>query len=187
MDPTLRVVVCIMAIVFMVIPLNSANAKMENAGNINVGDITNWEVNYMASILAGETAPGCDQCHQWIACTLADDVARYKESGKSITALHPGRWNGFRANPSGEYIEIMQEALTGSLCNDAPDCRFIGNANDYRQYWTRYGDALITGNQNGLVVCVPMKAEYARTSYAVISDTVWERRLGRNDLDDKIK
>lgn len=155
MDSSHRAAVCAVAAILIITatPVNADAAEMEkaNLGSISIKD---WEVQFMASILAGETAYGCGQCHQWIACTIARDVVAYKNKGKSIKALHPGRWNGFRANPSTEYIDIMWKATVGNLCDSAPVCRFVGNEKDYKRYWTGYGNAMIAGNENGLVVCV---------------------------------
>lgn len=161
MDSSHRAAVCAVAAILIitatpvnaeVVDADAAEMEKANLGSVSIKD---WEVQYMASILAGETAYGCEQCHQWIACTIARDAARYKRSGKSIKSLHPGRWNGFRPNPSTEYVGIMWKAMVGSLCEDAPVCRFVGNEKDYKRYWTGYGNAMLTGNENGLVVCVP--------------------------------
>lgn len=112
------------------------------------------QVDFMAGILAGETVPNCPTCDHWIACTLADDMNRYPDA----YALHPGRWHGYK-RPTQEHIDAIEESLTPGMCDDVPECMYLGNLRDYTHTWS-YGAAMerpsyIVGNANGFIVCVP--------------------------------
>lgn len=152
METLIKILVCVTLFFALNTPVHARVIESAMLGCKH--DFTDAEVLFMASILNGETAYGCDECHKWIACTIARDARRYRNKGSSVYTLHPGRWKGFKGNPSEEYIEIMDNALGIWWCLDAPICKFLGNANDYRYNWTGYGSALVVGNRNGLVVCV---------------------------------
>ena len=114
--------------------------------------------NYASSIIAGESVPGCIECHRLIACTILNDAQKRIDRGVSPYTLHPGRWHGFNRNFSEEHVEALQWALD-TKCEGMPACKYLGNMNDYK-YWLRNGginniQAVIVGNKVAAVVCVP--------------------------------
>jgi len=111
-------------------------------------------IHYAASIVAGETVPGCEICDRWIACTIQRDIER----GYYPWALHPGRWHGYRT-PRPEHLAAVEAALHPQGCLDVPTCAYLGNLNDYR-YWSagRLAQDVschLVGNRHGAIVCIP--------------------------------
>lgn len=110
-------------------------------------------LDYAAHIYAGETLPGSDTANAWIVCTILRDAYRIQEVGGSVYALHPGRWNGWK-----EPTQAQREFVESVDCSKVPMCAFVGNMNDY-SLWRRSFSAdvtsLVTGNEHGIVVCVP--------------------------------
>ena len=88
------------------------------------------DVNEIASIVAGETIPGVDQAHMWVACTILDDLER----GYTVAGLHPGRWNGHRP-PAETHIAAVQRSLNAG-CTHVPECRFLGSGKDHDRHWS---------------------------------------------------
>ena len=108
---------------------------------------------YAASIVAGESPPACAICDLWIACTLRRDVER----GLSPWELYgkDRRWHGWRDHFTPANREAVDTALRADGCDDVPRCRYLGNTRDFQYNWTGAGvEARITGNAQGLVVCV---------------------------------
>jgi len=165
----MNLILKIVIITALLMPLTTVSASPE---------FSDYEVAYMASILAGETAPGCEECHYWIGCTIVSDARRYRGLGASIHALTPNRWRGFRSNPSQIYVDVIRTVITTNICNNKPVCRLIGNANDYRYHWTHYGNAMITGNQYGLVVCVPYPKEEETNEQEIRRSYYWGEERG---------
>ena len=109
---------------------------------------------HMAGIVAGETVPGCEICHLWIACTIKRDI----EGGQYP---HSGRWHGYRT-PRPEHLAAVEAALHSQGCFSVPTCAYLGNLNDYR-YWSagRLAQGVschLVGNRHGAIVCVPPPA-----------------------------
>lgn len=110
-------------------------------------------IDYAAHIYAGETLPENDTANEWIVCTILRDAYRIEAVGGSPYGLHPGRWNGWK-EPTREQLEFVRSVD----CSKVPMCAFVGNMNDYslwRKSFSSGVTSLITGNQYGIVVCVP--------------------------------
>lgn len=108
-----------------------------------------------AGIVAGETAPYCDLCDLWIACTIAEDVTR---RGYHPWHLRSDRWHGWK-QPSERHLAVMERALTAGGCDSVPVCAFLGSFSDYTGNWrfdlAHERQVFAIGNRHGAIVCIP--------------------------------
>jgi len=146
-------VTALLAVCLAAAPMGVCQAEALDVAAPGIPDWPAWASaawqEYAASIVAGESVPGCEQCDLWIACTIVDDVAR----GHDPWRLHPGRWHGW-GRPSAAHRWAVRRALSPGGCAQVPRCRYLGNVRDYLTCWNGMGPGLIIGNEIAGIVCV---------------------------------
>lgn len=110
-----------------------------------------WK-NFASHIVAGEIPYGCEECALVTACTIRRDVER----GWNPWNLRQ-RWYGWK-QPTEMALNAVEESLSTMGCACVPDCKFLGNQNDYNWNWSPQ-PFIEFGNDNGKSVCVLWELE----------------------------
>jgi len=107
---------------------------------------TDWK-HFASHIVSGEIPPGCSECALVTACTIKHDVDREWNPW----ALRK-RWYGWgpRTSLSDWAVQTSLEPLG---CAGIPNCKYLGNENDYKYNWA-YQPSVEFGNENGKSICV---------------------------------